>query len=308
MKALTADEHVSKIHCVAIRGHSADAPRDILAQNSSDKLILHDGYLDEPFLGLSQEDFKSIGREADIVIRSGANRSFWDHYDKLRGPNVESTKTLANLELQNNAPLHFISSGGVHLLRSIDSSTSTDEEEDYAAASLALSPPSHGWLQRLHRIEMGIGGISGELQQSNKRACAYPPSHPSSRGNARRTTRAPRGDVRARGETAGPLPSPSGWTGPFDLTPADALGADIAAAVFAEKDDLRLQFVHHPAQVKMTMEHVAKYLDMLPAEADLQRLPPLQWAGRAKKEGLSWHFSSTDFITMGGVSGLELRR
>lgn len=68
------------------------------------------------------------------------------------------------------------------------------------------------------------------------------------------------------------------------------------------------RFILHPLQVKMTMDHVAKYLDMLPSAEGFERLPPLQWAGRAKREGLTWHFSSTDFITMRGVSGLELRR
>lgn len=303
MKALVADERVSKIHCVAIRGHSADAPREILTQNGPNKLVLHGGYLDEPFLGLSEAEFKSIGREADIVVHSGANRSFWDHYDKLRGPNVESTKTLASLALQNNAPLHFISSGGVHLLRPSAAETET-ETDDYAAGkSLASSPPptdgSNGYIASKWASEVYLEKFS--------KATNLPVHIHRLTPAAEVTPDAPLElleEMSALAEKLQALPSPSGWTGTFDLTPADALGADIAGAVLAEQP----QFVHHPAQVKMTMEHVAKYLDMLPAAADFQRLPPLQWAGRAKREGLSWHFSSTDFITMGGVSGLELRR
>lgn len=308
MKALVADNQVSKIHCVAIRGHSAETPREILAQNSSDKLVLYGGYLDEPFLGLSEAEFKSIGREADIVIHSGANRSFWDHYDKLRGPNVESTKTLANLALQNNAPLHFISSGGVHILRSSGSTDETETERDYnTAESLASSPPptdgSNGYIASKWASEVYLENFS--------KATNLPVYVHRLTPAAEVTPDAPLElleEMSALAEKLQALPSPSGWTGTFDLTPADVLGADISGAVLAGQNEVRLQFIHHPAQVKMTMEHVAKYLDMLPAAADFQRLPPLQWAGRAKREGLSWHFSSTDFITMGGVSGLELRR
>jgi hybrid polyketide synthase/nonribosomal peptide synthetase ACE1 len=64
------------------------------------------------------------------------------------------------------------------------------------------------------------------------------------------------------------------------------------------------------------MESVRQYMEMLQevsgdVEASgntLQRLPPLMWAGKAKKEGLSWHFTSTDFVAMGGVEGVGLRR
>ncbi|KAB8233744.1 uncharacterized protein BDW43DRAFT_310755 [Aspergillus alliaceus] len=301
MKALIASEQVSQIHCVAVRGHSAGVPRELA--HSSDKLILHGGHLEDPLLGMSEEEFTFVARETDLVIHSGANRSFWDHYERLRGPNVLSTKTLVDLALQNQAPLHFISSGGVHLLCS---------GEDYAAESLAsYLPPTDGsngyiaskWASEVY-LEKAAQKTS--LPVYVHRLTPAPDVTPDAPMELLEEMSALAVKLQA-------LPSPSGWTGTFDLTPAEALATGIAAAAVGAQAPMleshqSARFIHHPSQVKMTMDHVAKYLDMLPSAESFERLPPLQWAGRAKREGLTWHFSSTDFITMGGVSGLELRR
>jgi hypothetical protein len=75
-------------------------------------------------------------------------------------------------------------------------------------------------------------------------------------------------------------------------------------------------FVHYVSKIKLSMESVGHYMEML-QEVDedgeasgntLDRLPLLMWAGKAKKEGLNWHFTSTDFVPMGDIEGVGPRR
>ncbi|RDW90313.1 uncharacterized protein DSM5745_02088 [Aspergillus mulundensis] len=308
LTSLIANEHVTRIHCVAVRGHSPDVPRE-LAHNS-DKITIHAGHLEDPLLSMSEGEFSSVAAEADLVIHSGANRSFWDHYDKLRGPNVLSTKTLVDLALQNKAPLHFISSGGVHLLN-------PGASDNYASESVASCPPptdgSNGYIASKWASEVYLENVAQQTGLPVHIHRLTPAPEPESDADTNADAPVPMElleELSALVEKLQALPAPSGWTGSFDLTPANALGADIASAAVGQVSDSdAARFIHHPAQVKMTMDHVVKYMDMLqlPSVEGFERLPPLQWAGKAKREGFSWHFSSTDFVSMGGV-GVELRR
>ncbi|KAL4910013.1 hypothetical protein BDW74DRAFT_186292 [Aspergillus multicolor] len=308
LKSLIANEHVTRIHCVAVRGHSADAPRELA--HDYDKVTLHAGHLEDPLLGMSEVEFSSVAAESDLVIHSGANRSFWDHYDKLRGPNVLSTKTLVDLALLNKAPLHFISTGGVHLLK-------PGNGRHYASESVASFPPptdgSNGYIASKWASEVYLENVAQRTGLSVHIHRLTPAPEPEIEADAKAEAPVPMElleELSALVEKLQALPAPSGWTGSFDLMPANALGADIVSAATSQdsKSDAA-RFIHHPAQVKMTMDHVVKYIDMLqlPSVGGFERLPPLQWAGKAKREGFSWHFSSTDFVSMGGV-GVELRR
>lgn len=300
LKSLVESEHISKIHCIAVRGHPDSTPRNLGIK--SEKLILDAGDFTEPLLGMSEEESGSLAEEADLIIHSGANRAFWDYYDKLRGPNVTSTKYLVDLASRNNTPLHFISSGGVHLLSQL---------KQYPAESVAaFKPPSDGsngyiaskWVSEIY-LENAAKQLT--LPIHIHRLTPAPEITPDSPMELLEELANLATKLQA-------LPAPSGWTGTFDLTPADTLAADLATAAIVAQASTdptsKAQFVNHASEVKLSMDIVAQYLDMLPSAESFDKLPPLQWAGRAKKEGLTWHFSSTDFITMGGVSGVGLRR
>ncbi|KAF2819712.1 hypothetical protein CC86DRAFT_429870 [Ophiobolus disseminans] len=271
LQSLTDDDRVAIIHCVALREHTESSPR--VPASQSQKLRLHAGNFSEQRLGLTQQDFDTLADTADLIVHSGANRAFWDYYDNLRGPNVNSTKTLVELAAIRRMPVHFISSGGVHLLRD------NADAGIYPTESVAAFPPpsdgSNGYIASKWASEVYLENAAKEL--------SIPVSIHRFVPATADTDSAPPGELleelRDLALRLKALPAPSGWVGTFDLSPADALAAELEVTEGGEA-----------------------------AVEALERLPPLQWAGRAKKEGLSWHFTSTDFVAMGGVEGMGLRR
>ncbi len=325
LKSLTDDDRVAVVHCVALREHTDFSPRSLASQSS--KLHLHAGDFSQPRLGLSQQDFDTLADTADLIVHSGANRAFWDYYDNLRGPNVNSTKALVDLAAHRQTPIHFISSGGVHLLRN-----NNIEDGVYPTESVAaFQPPSdgsNGYIASKWASEVYLEKAAKELNipVSIHRFVPAPAS----------TESAPPiellEELRDLALRLKALPAPSGWVGTFDLSPADGLaeefvGNTLDSLATASSAGLTPRFVHYSSKVKLSMESVAEYMDMfqeVSASAgeegrvrgeegegvgvEMERLPPLMWAGKAKKMGLSWHFTSTDFVAMGGVEGVGLRR
>jgi hybrid polyketide synthase/nonribosomal peptide synthetase ACE1 len=315
LKSLAEDDRVAVIHCVALRNHSDMSPRTLAVD--SPKLHLHTGEFSEPRIGLMEQDFDTLAETADVIVHSGANRAFWDYYDNLRGPNVNSTKALVDLAASRRTPIHFISSGGVHLIR--DSS----DTRLYPSESVAAFPPpsdgSNGYIASKWASEVYLEKAAKELH--------IPVSiHrfvPAVAGEENEPPVELLEELRDLALRLNALPAPSGWVGTFDLSPAGDLAADLAhsaldSLVHSEDEPVQTSphFVHYVSKVKLSMESVRQYMEMLQevsgdVEASgntLQRLPPLMWAGKAKKEGLSWHFTSTDFVAMGGVEGVGLRR
>ena len=86
---LMEDKQVVKIHCVAIRPKAEDSTRNISV--SSEKIIMHQGDLSLPFLGLPESEFWALSDEVDVILHLGAVRSFWDSYHVLRPTIVSST-------------------------------------------------------------------------------------------------------------------------------------------------------------------------------------------------------------------------
>jgi len=78
-------DRVSKVICVAFRGNE---PETFIAQyqDSQTKIEVLQGGLGAPLLGLDEVTFENLGKEADVIVHSGANRSFWDYYQTLSGP------------------------------------------------------------------------------------------------------------------------------------------------------------------------------------------------------------------------------
>ena len=319
LKSLTDDDRVSVIHCVALREHTEVSPRILTSQ--SQKLRLHAGDFSEPRLGLTQQVFDNLADTVDLIMHSGANRAFWDYYDNLRGPNVNSTKTLVDLAASRRTPIHFISSGGVQLFRD------SVEAGLYPNESVAAFPPpldgSNGYLASKWASEVYLEKAAKELiipvfihrfvpvTADNQNA---PPIELLE-------------ELKGLALHLKALPSPSGWVGTFDLSPANDLATELASKALdslAQREDELIKevaaplpsFVHHVSKVKLSMESVGQYMEKFQevneggeaVDEVFERLPPLQWAGKAKKEGLSWHFTSTDFVSMGGVEGVGLRR
>ncbi|KAK8050315.1 hypothetical protein PG994_012045 [Apiospora phragmitis] len=103
----------SMIHCLAVRGLARRLHDKELVIN--DRVAYHAGKLEEPLLGLSEEDSRVIFATADAVIHNGVDTSHIKSYTDMRAANVGSTQTLVGLCLPRGIPFHFVSSAGVAL-------------------------------------------------------------------------------------------------------------------------------------------------------------------------------------------------
>lgn len=99
---------IEKIYCVAVR----EKPRQSEFLTASN-IYYHSGDLAIPLLGLSEEMFRTLASEVDVIVHMGAVLSFWDNYHVLRPSNVESMKELVKLACPHHISIHYISTVGV---------------------------------------------------------------------------------------------------------------------------------------------------------------------------------------------------
>ena len=106
LDALIEDASVDKIHCIAVRNAMDRGEMMHLA-----KVVLHEGDLVSPRLGLSERVAGEIFSSTDLIIHNGADVSFMKTYASLRSPNVDSTKELLRMSFPRLIPFHYISTG-----------------------------------------------------------------------------------------------------------------------------------------------------------------------------------------------------
>ncbi|KKA18098.1 Hybrid NRPS/PKS protein 1, partial [Rasamsonia emersonii CBS 393.64] len=274
LRKLVEDDRVSKIHCVAVRQSSSDnQPRELPVQ--SPKIVAHPGDLTEPLLGLSPEAFAELSAEVDVIIHSGANRSFWDAYQLLRPQNVSATKEVVRLAHGRKIPVHFISSGGVLQLAGEDAQTNNGSVS-------AFKPPVDG--------SMGYVATkwASEVYLENAARSLGVPVHIHRVTRPEDPTRSPRpelvqefADMAARLKA---LPMEAGWSGNFDLIPVGPLAKEICdAAVDSVVDEsAEPRFIHHASEVTLHMDDVRKHMDAAAKVGggelqSFERLLPHKW-------------------------------
>ncbi len=72
------------------------------------------GDLGEPLLGMAEERFEALSREADVVIHAAARVNLVYPYDALRSANVDGTREVLRLACHHKTkPLHFVSTNGI---------------------------------------------------------------------------------------------------------------------------------------------------------------------------------------------------
>lgn len=128
-----ADSRISKIYCAAVRESSVTPGQRLFIH--SEKLIFRssDLALGLPSLGLADGELTALASELDLIIHSGANRSFWDNYKTLRasngGPIKGARETGSFLERFRSI---FLSSGAVRQY-----SSTTAPTDGYVASKMA---------------------------------------------------------------------------------------------------------------------------------------------------------------------------
>ncbi|MCJ1477282.1 hypothetical protein MMC13_005953 [Lambiella insularis] len=115
LQCLIEDGNIQKIYCIAVR----DITKMSLFMNC-EKVVICQGDLQSPRLGLSELDAASIFWEADAIIHNGADVSHLKTYQTLKGANLESTKELVKMGLWRQVPFHYVSTAGVAMFSGAD--------------------------------------------------------------------------------------------------------------------------------------------------------------------------------------------
>lgn len=292
LQKLVEDKRVTRVHCVGVR-----PKKRVLPMVESDKIVTYEGDLGEPLLGLEPDVFGQLAAEVDFILHSGANRSFFDNYNLLKGPNLTATRTLVRLAAQNRTPLHFISSGGVLDLTRENRTPPTDGSDGYIATKwasekhLARAAEALGIPVAIHRVvpageEMTVtDDMLVDLMRQMR-------------------------EIATEMKT---LPSQSGWNGSFDLIQVEDLAQRITDAGLTATGVLPttveaelMQTVHHTCEVRVEMNDILPFVDSFSEGKDFDSLPAHKWIGQAKLRGLRWHIASMDSAVVGDEDAGEM--
>ncbi|KAK7961959.1 hybrid NRPS/PKS enzyme [Apiospora aurea] len=290
---LLANPSITKIHAVAVR----DASK--LSTINSPKLVVHAGDLVSPRLGLTEETFKQLAGEVDVILHLGAVRSFWDNYHTLRPINVNPTKEVVKLAGPRQIPVHYISTFGV-LPR--DSSTAAAA----AAASAASNPPatdgSNGYVATRWASERILERASETLGVPVSVYRFLPTPE-----DAAATTPKEVLDEFVRFVDLSVLfPDMSGWEGRIDMVPAAQASTLLhdRAVADASAPGAAAEFHHVQSTVAVHVGELRGHITKERGQAGLETMPGLRWIGRIKQLGFSY-FLTTQEAAVGGGSQSE---
>ncbi|KAK4500047.1 hypothetical protein PRZ48_008233 [Zasmidium cellare] len=282
---LAENPDIAAIHCIAVRDTSGRK------QPLGEKVITHAGDLSHPLLGLTEDEFKTLASTADIILHLGAVRSFWDNYHTLRSFNVHPTKELVKMAAPRQVPIHYISSSGV-LPAEIDGVAGsagkyvpdTNGAEGYTATRWA----SERILERSHE------SLNVPISITRYLPASQPLSSPEQLEEF----------VRWVDET-GVLPDMEGWTGRFDMMPAEQAGNMLLRQVLgANHERGACYFAHVESPISVEIAEMRDYLEEKRGTRGLERMPGLKWIGRIKAQG--WPYLLT--TQQAFVGGHESRR
>lgn len=305
LNSLAADKRVTRIHCIAVR----DKPTRVAP--SGPKVSIHPGDMSEPFFGMPEADFKQLAEEVDIIVHSGANRSFFDYFQLLKGSNYTSTRSIVRLATSRKIPVHFISSGGVLNLDADEQGN--DDAITHAAAPVAAQPPmdgSEGYVSSKWASEKHLEKASSQLGVPVTIHRVVPA------GNGAEPTEAMFEDLVGQFKEITKklqlLPSQSGWEGAFDLIQVEHLAQRIADASIdsATSDPTSggnsALYIHHRCEMRVEMADVLPMVEQSGYKDQFGTLPAHKWIGRAKLEGLRWHIASQDSAVVGDEDAGEM--
>ena len=295
LERLSQDPKIGRIHCIAHRALSNESElphrqkfNSVVA--SSSKISVHEGDLSAPRLGLSDTDFAALAQEADMIIHSGANRSFFSTYDQVQAINVQSTKELALLsatalrDYNRVVPFHFLSGSEAATIE-----PSSDGSQGYVASKWAserfletyssqLRLPVH-----IHRQLPAPEGREAQGEELDQILQEFV-------------------DIASK---MNELPSSTTWGGNYDLIPADRLSRDIvdhALTALATTDNEisndNVKQYSHLSSVRMDIAKVVERLGSLPeyAQSDRPKIPAHVWVGKAKIAGFRYQFSTMNMV------------
>lgn len=154
---------IERIHCVAVRSakrRASSRPPEL----DDDRVVLHEGDLSLPRLGLGEDEARAVFGSADRVVHNGADTSHLQAYRSLRSANLQSTKEIVDMCLLvgRKVPIHYVSTASVLQYSGLDEfgegsaaghPPPADALDGYSASKWA----SEVYLGRVHESQ-GLGG------------------------------------------------------------------------------------------------------------------------------------------------------
>ncbi|KAI9202413.1 male sterility protein-domain-containing protein [Polychytrium aggregatum] len=136
VRAPTEQVAVERIISTAQKLVLDPSQRAFLDHSLKSRLVGLCGNLSQDKWGLSDERWKEISEETDMIVHNGAEVHWLFDYDRLRGPNVLSTATALRLATTHHLkPLHYISTiGTIPMAKKADKPL---EEKIYSAWNIS---------------------------------------------------------------------------------------------------------------------------------------------------------------------------
>ncbi|KAJ4007634.1 hypothetical protein NW752_010300 [Fusarium irregulare] len=281
--ALVQSEQIAKVFCLVRRESDVD-----LLRKASEKIIIYTGDLGEIDLGLSKDEFSQLSRDSDIILHSGANRSFWDDYEVLRPANTNSIKELARLALPRRIPFHFISSGSVRIYGDEEGPKIYNIDQSLPISPTPPNDGSDGYVASKWAAEKFLRTVASQLQlpvtiHKPMPVPGYGPddSHaePESDHMVNELV-----DITKKLQVRPTMEGLQGWA---DIVDTQSVVNDILDSILPEQG-VELQEVLHTAVRRINWQRFIAELHSNPELTCLPSKDTLLWIGQAKRSGYSY--------------------
>ncbi|KAJ5332382.1 polyketide synthetase [Penicillium brevicompactum] len=248
-------------------------PQVVLLTGATGRPPLHAGDLALPNLGLSSATFAALSSSADAIIHNGADVSFLKTYESLRAANVDATKTLVEMALPRNIPVHLVSTGTVGKLVGGDS---------LAPESLAQFSPSEwfkdGYAASKWVSEVFLENIGRDLGLP---VVIHRPSSITGDGADEMDVVA---NVLRYANLLKAVPESAGWTGAVDLVSVEKVVQGIIGSVFENAEGIA--FVHHSGEKVVPAGNVGEILTNA-GKDEWEILGMQEWVEQAVEKGMN---------------------
>lgn len=289
LKALIADPGIERIHCIGVRNAASRLASLVLLKHP--KVIVYEGDLTAPHLGLDEAAAMSVFSSADRIIHNGADTSHLKTYASLRGANLQATKEIANIALRFGSgrmiPIHFVSTASVLQFSQLES---------FGAESAAAYPPpttgtidgysaskwaSERFLERLYEVSGGSWPVWIHRPTSVQR----PADDKDTSGDVQSLDLI--SNLLRYCKAANCVPASPNLIGVLNLVPLERVVESVIYEMsVAAATGSGVRFVNDVGDMDIPLDNIKGYIDSQTGSS-AEVLPLDQWARRAGDAGMN---------------------
>lgn len=290
VRRLVADPAIEKIHCVAVR--SAKSRASFLPPElKNEKVVLHEGDLTQPRLGLSLAEARAVFAGADSIVHNGADTSHLQAYGSLRAANLQSTKEIMDLLLaagggKKLTPIHYISTASVLQY--------SGRDEFGEASAAGHPPPADDALDGYSASKWASEAYLGKVHEASKWPIWI--HRPTAIVREDEEEAAGSGDggeiipaLLKYSKLTGAVPRMPNIRGFINLVPLGAVVESVAREMMTSDTapaGQQLRFVHERGDSDIPVSGLSSYVEAETGKQAVEQLPPGEFARRAARAGM----------------------